>query len=440
MIVTLELVIILLLLLVNGVFAMSEIAVVAARKPRLQRLAQEGDTRAERALELANDPNRFLSTVQIGITLVGVSAGAFGGATLAQHIAVPLANLPGVGRYATALGIGIVVAGITYATLILGELVPKRIALYWPERIAARVAEPMHTLSRLATPLVALLGASSDLVLRLLRLREPPDQSVTEDDVRMLLEQGTRAGVFLAAEQDIVENVFWLGDQRVDAVMTPRADIVWIDVAGPSAEMIRTMSEQAQARYVLADGTLDQVVGVVAMKDVWPRVLAGAPLDLRRDVVQPLFVRPDTRALTLLEQFRTARVHVALVRGAGDRVEGLVTLTDILEGLVGEMVELAQDRVVQREDGSWLIDPVVRLTEVGDLLGLRQTPDDVRLEHMTLGGLLLHELGRVPRTADHVVWHGYRIEVMDMDGERIDKVLVAPAGAPDAGERRAESG
>jgi putative hemolysin len=427
MLITLEIIIILLLLLVNGFFAMSEIAVVSARKSRLQQRAEEGDSKAARALELANDPNRFLPTVQIGITLVGVFAGAFGGATIARHIAASLSRVPALAPYATFIGIGVVVAGITYATLIIGELVPKRIALHWPERIAARVAGPMHTLSRMAAPLVALLGASTDVVLKLLRQRDSEEPAVTEDDIRVLLEQGTRAGVFLAAEQDIVENVFWLGDQRVASVMTPRSEIVWLDVRQPPQAHIRTMVEQPQARYILGDGELDKVVGVVAIKEIWPRVLSGAPLDVRRDATTPLFVHSNTRALTALEQFRKTRVHAALVMDDDDRVAGLVTLTDILEGLVGELAELAEDQVVQREDGSWLVSASVLMTDVYDLLGLREPRHEPRPPYRTVGGFVLHSLGRVPHPAEYFLWEGYRVEVMDMDGNRIDKVLIAQA-------------
>ncbi|HSJ06104.1 MAG TPA: hemolysin family protein [Longimicrobiales bacterium] len=432
MAITLEFLIILLLIVVNGVFAMSEIAVVSSRKSRLQRRADQGDRRARRALELANDPNRFLSTVQIGITAVGVFAGAFGGATLAQQLAGVLAGVPALARYAQAIGIGVVVVAITFATLVIGELVPKRIALTRPERIAARTAGLMHRLSRIATPLVKLLGWATEAVLRMLPDPAPDEPITTEEDIRVLLEQGTRAGVFLAAEQDIVENVFWLGDQRVDSVMTPRADIVWLDVDRPAADHARVMVEQPQARYVLCRGALDRVVGVVAMKDVWPATLVGQPLDVRARAITPLFVPSTTRALTLLEQFRKTRVHVALVVDDDERVEGLVTLTDILEGLVGELAELAEDEVVQREDGSWLISGTVRMEAIHDLLGLPAPSGEPDAGHRTVAELVTHHLGPAPAVAAYFVWEDHRVEVVDLDGDRIDKVLVAavdPGGA-----------
>jgi putative hemolysin len=428
MAIAIEIIIILLLLLANGVFAMSEIAVVSARKSRLQRQAEQGDRNARLALELANDPNRFLSTVQIGITAVGVFAGAFGGATVAQQLAGVLADVPALARYAQVIGIGVVVAAITFTTLVIGELVPKRIALTRPERIAARTARLMHTLSRIATPLVNLLGWSTDRVLRLLPAPDPDEPVTTEEDIRVLLEQGTRAGVFLSAEQDIVENVFWLGDQRVDSVMTTRDRIVWLDVDEPAESHVRTMVEQPQARYILSRGELDDVVGVVAMKDVWPATLLGAEVDVGEHAITPLFVPLSTRALTVLEQFRKTRVHVALVVDANDRVEGLVTLTDILEGLVGELAELAEDEVVQRDDGSWLVSGTVRMEAIHDLLGLPERTGTRTAQHRTVADFIVQRLGPAPAVAEFVVWEGYRVEVVDLDGRRIDKVLIAEAG------------
>lgn len=423
----LEVTFILVLILANGIFAGSEIAVVSARKSRLQQRAGS-DPRARRALELANDPNRFLSTVQVGITLVGVFAGAFGGATIAQELAGHLGGIGWIGRSAPVLALVLVVAAITLLTLVIGELVPKRLALMYPERISARIAGPMHTISRIATPVVKLLGAATNLILRSLPLPEPAEPGVTEDDIRVLLEQGTRAGVFLAAEQDIVENVFWLGDQRVDAVMTPRHRIVWLDVNDPLQAQVRAMVAEPQARYILCEDQLDSVVGVVSIKDVWPAVLQGGSLDLRGAAVMPLFVPETTRALAVLEQFRKTGTHVALVVDEYSSVQGLITLTDILEGLVGELDELAEDEVVQREDGSWLISASVKMDDIRDLLGIRAAPADTEAGYRTIGGLVLHTFGRIPGVADHFEWEGYRVEVVDMDGKRVDKVLVARLG------------
>jgi putative hemolysin len=436
--IALEILIILLLLGANGLFAMSEIAVVSSRKTRLQQRAAAGDTRAARALELANDPNRFLPTVQIGITTVGIFAGAFGGATIARQIADLLRGVDVLAPYAQVLGIVLVVAMITYATLVLGELAPKRIALFWPERIAGRVAGPMDKLSRVATPLVRLLGASTDLVLRAVPWIRDEEPAVTADDVRVLLEQGTRAGVFLAAEQDIVENVFWLGDQRVDSVMTPRERIICVDAGASPQAQLTAMTGSPQARYVLVNGSLDAIIGVVSMKDLWPAALRGEAPDLREHAFAPLYVPRDTRALTVLEQFRKTGIHIAMVHDEDDFVVGLVTLTDILEGLVGELVELAEDQVVQREDGSWLVSGAVLMEDVMDLLGLRASAGDGSATDRgdarhTVAEFVTASLGRTPDAAEYVVWKGYRFEVVDLDGRRIDKVLVAPEPDPPAG-------
>jgi putative hemolysin len=432
---SLEILVILLLLLTNGVFAMSEIAIVASRRNRLQQRAAGGDERARTALELANDPNRFLSTVQIGITGVGVLAGAFGGATIAQQIAGWLDTVPALSRYSQPIGLGVVVAVITLATLVLGELVPKRIALSRPEAIAARIARPMHRLSRLATPLVQFLGAATDAVLRLLPPPPAADPAVTEEDVRLLLEQGTRAGVFLAAEQDIVENVFWLGDQRVETVMTPREDIVWLDMKASADAHRRTMLAHPRARYILCDGELDNIVGAVTVKDMWPMALRGETLDMDSERFMPLTVPVNTRALTLLEQFRRTGIHVALIMTDTDRVAGLATMTDILEGLVGELEEFTEMEVVQRDDGSWLVSPTLKMGALHALLGLEHQEPQQEAGKRTLGEFIIATLGRTPATADYFEWEGYRIEVVDMDGSRIDKVLVAATGPNRRGER-----
>lgn len=423
--ITLEVLIILLLVLANGVFAGSEIAVVASRKARLQRRAAQGDRRAARALELANDPDRFLSTVQIGITLVGVSAGAVGGTTIALELAGVLRDVPLTARYAQPLAVATVVAGITFLSLVIGELAPKRLALAHAEAIASRTAGLMHRLSRIATPLVRLLGAATNGVLRLLPVRESDEPAVTEDDVRVLLEQGARAGVFLAAEQDIVENVFWLGDQRVGSVMTPRRDIVWLDHDATPDQHVATMRGSPQNRYVVCRGDVDDVAGVVAMKDLWPHVLEGRGLDIGRHTETPLFVPAETRALTLLEQFRKTGIHVALVQDETERTLGLVTMSDILEGLVGELEELAEDAVVQRDDGSWLVSGAVSMHDVHDLLGMPE-PGDPAAGRRPLAAFMEERLGHTPHAAEHFEWEGYRLEVVDMDGRRVDKVLVSP--------------
>ena len=424
-----EVVIVLLLLVANGVFAMSEIAVVSARKSRLQQRADAGDAAAGRALHLAEHPERFLATVQVGITLVGTLAGAFGGAAIAKPLAAWLTRYPQVAEYAEPLSLGIVVLGITYLSLILGELVPKQIGLNHPERIAALVAGPMEVVSRVGRPLVWLLTASTRLVLRVLRIRKPQEVPVTEAEIAVLLEQGTQAGVFGEEEQELVERVFWLGDQRVVALMTPRHRIVWLNVEAGIEEHRRAMVEHRFTRYLVCQGELDHVLGMVDVKDLWAAELEGRRVDdLRALLRQPLFIPESTRALTVLEQFRESGVHLALVVNEYGGTEGIVTLNDVLEEIAGEMARggvPAPSPIVRRDDGSLLVDASLSMEEFREVLDLEDRRHESR-EYRTLGGFVFTTLGRVPRPGEHFDANGYRVEVVDMDGNRVDKVLVTP--------------
>jgi putative hemolysin len=424
-----EVLIVLLLLVANGVFAMSEIAVVSSRKSRLQQRADDGDHAAGRALHLAEHPERFLATVQVGITLVGTLAGAFGGAAIAEPLAAYLAQYPAIAEYAKPVSLGIVVLGITYLSLIVGELVPKQIGLNHPERIAALVAGPMDVVSRVARPLVWLLTTSTRLVLRLLRIRKPEETPVTEAEIAVLLEQGTQAGVFEEEEQELVERVFWLGDQRVVSLMTPRHRIVWLDVDASVQEHRAAMVEHRFSRYLVCQGALDQVLGMVEVKDLWAAELQGQRVDdLRPLLRQPLFIPESTRALHVLEKFRETRVHLALVVNEYGGTEGIVTLNDVLEEISGEMGRghaTIPTPVVRRDDGSLLVDGAVSMEEFREILDLEDRRHEPR-EYRTVGGFVFTTLGHVPRPGEHFDANGYRVEVVDMDGNRIDKVLVAP--------------
>jgi putative hemolysin len=429
--VTFEVLFILLLLVANGVFAMSELAVISSRKARLQRMAEAGDARARAALELANAPDRFLSTIQIGITLVGILAGAFGGATIAEQLGAQLARVPVLAEYGEAVGLGIVVLAITYLSLVVGELVPKRLALNNPERIAKMVARPMGLLSRFASPVVRVLSFSTSAVLRLLRLKASDEPPVTEEEIKVLIEQGAKAGVILEAEQEMVEGVFKLADRRVGALMTPRADIAWLDVNGPPGELYAQIAASPYSRFPVCLGALDNVVGVVKAKDLLARCASGEPLDLRGAMRRPLFV-PDSRsALQVLEAFKGARTHLALLVDEYGAVEGLVTTNDILEAIVGDIAPAGaqgDEEAVRREDGSWLLDGSLPLEEFKEIFPVGRLPGEERGGYHTLAGFVMSYLGRIPRTADRFEWQGMRVEVVDMDGKRVDKVLVTPAG------------
>lgn len=424
-----EVLVVLLLLVANGVFAMSEIAVVSARKTRLQQRAEAGDAAARRALNLAENPERFLATVQVGITLVGTLAGAFGGAAIAEPLAAWLQRYPSVAEYAKPLSLGIVVLGITYMSLIVGELVPKQIGLNHPEKIAAAMAGPMDVVSRVARPLVWLLTTSTQLVLRMLRIRKPEEAPVTEAEIAVLLEQGTQAGVFEEEEQELVERVFWLGDQRVVSLMTPRHRIVWLDVLASPEEHRHAMVEHRYSRYLVCENGLDHVLGMVEVKDLWAAELSGERVqDVRTLLKQPLFIPESTRALHLLERFRETGTHIALVVNEYGGTEGIVTLNDVLEEFAGEMGKGGvppAPPVVRRDDGSLLVDASLSMEEFREILDLEDRRHEDR-EYRTVGGFVFTTLGHVPQPGEHFVANGYRVEVVDMDGNRVDKVLVAP--------------
>lgn len=424
-----EALVILLLIILNGIFAMSEIAVVSARKTRLEQWANEGDGKARAALELANAPNQFLATIQIGITLIGILAGAFGGATIARAIAVGLDEIPIVAPYSRPVSLAIVVLIITFLSLIVGELVPKRLALNSPERIASTMATPMRALARLASPVVYVLDLSTDAILRVLGMRPVVEPPVTEEEIRALIAQGTQAGMFEEAEQEMVERVFRLGDRRVSAVMTPRTEIVWVDSEAPLEEIQQTIAQSTHSRILVAQGSLDDVLGVVHAKELLLPLLRGEPLDLTAVLRQPLYVPESMRALEVLELFKQSATHIALVIDEYGGVQGLVTPSDILEAIVGDLPEPGEQvdpLAVQREDGSWLLDGMLSIDDFKELFHLGRLPDEDQGVYQTLAGFVIMQLGRIPAVSDHFEWGGLRIEVVDMDGNRVDKVLAHP--------------
>ncbi|MDX2039152.1 MAG: hemolysin family protein [Isosphaeraceae bacterium] len=420
--------IILLLVLANGVFSMSELAIVSARRMRLKQAAEAGDRGARVALRLAEDPNRLLSTVQIGITLVGTLAGVFGGATIAEAVARELGRIPSIAPYAKVIGLTIVVGGISFLTLILGELVPKRLALRNPERIASWTARPLAALAMLGIPLVVLLGWCTDAVLRLIGLGSTQSNSVTEEEIQGMVREGAEAGVIETAEHDMVRRVFRLNDYPVRVLMTPRSSVAWIDSESAPGEVRDQVLASPHSRFPVCGGSLDNVVGIVEAKDLLGRGLVGEPrtLDLRGLVKMPLFIYGGMTALRLLEQFKRSKSALAIVLDEFGAVQGLITLNDILEALVGDIPGDADEpnpRAVQREDGSWLLDGAIPIAEFRDLLPLPPLPAN---GFDTLAGFVLHILGKIPRIADRFDWGGYTFEVVDMDGNRIDRVLVAP--------------
>jgi putative hemolysin len=416
-----EILIILVLLLINGVLAMSEAALISARKVRLQQRANEGDKQAGAALKLMSTPNKFLSTVQIGITLVGVLSGAVGGASIVDFLSPVIAKVTALAPYSEEISFGLVVVLITYASLILGELVPKRLALQNPENIASAVARPMVAISTFFSPVVRILSISTDSVLRLLGIRASNEPPVTEEEIHVLLDQGTQAGVFEEAEQDMVAGVFSLSDRRVYSLMTPRTEIVWLDVRDSTEEILNKMSQGPFSRYPVCQGSLDNVLGIVKARDMLIRNLAGQPINLKETLSPAVFIPETTFGSRALEIFKEGNKEFLLVIDEYGGVTGLLTINDVLEEIVGD-IEIGEPRVTQRQDGSWLLDGMLDIDEFKEIFSLKELPNEGDYE--TLAGFVMSTMGRIPRAADQFEWEGLRFEVVDMDARRIDKVLV----------------
>ena len=426
-------VVILLLVAVNGLFVMAEMAVVSSRKPRLQQFANEGSHGAQTALDLATHPDRFLATTQIGITLIAILTGALGERTLTERLSQKLDQVPHLAilaEYKESIAFAIVIMAITYISLVIGELLPKRLALHNPERIASATSSFMDFISRLCRPAVAFISGSTRVVMSALRLRPSEEPPVTEEEIKVMMEQGTEAGVFEETEHDIVKSIFKLGDRAVSALMKPRREVIWLDLDDPFIENQKKLASSSYSRFPVAQGSLDNVLGIVQTKDLLTRCLAGSKMDLKENLRPPLFVPEGLPALRLLEMFKKSRTHMALVVDEYGGVEGLVTLNDILEDLVGDVasVDMPEERqIFQRPDGSWLIDGKLQVDDLKEVLGLSKLPDEESGSYQTLGGLVMLQVGRVPVTGDAFETEGYTFEVVDMDGKRVDKVLVSKA-------------
>ncbi|MFO1350551.1 MAG: hemolysin family protein [Gammaproteobacteria bacterium] len=430
-----ELLIILFLIVLNGFFAMAELAVVSARKIRLQLLADEGHRGAVAAIQLAKHPSRFLSTVQIGITLIGIFAGAYGGATLAQKLGAYLASFPLLAPIADGLALTLVVASITYLSLIAGELVPKQLALRSPERIAAWVAKPMAFLSMLAAPLAYVLDASTRLALRMLGETQLNQQAVTDEEIKGLIAEATAAGVVELTEQAMIGGVMRLADRPARVIMTPRPDVVWLDLDDSPEHVRATLRENGYSRFPVGRGDLDNVLGVVQAKDLLDCLIDGKSLDIEAALHERRWCMREANALQVLEILKQSPLHVALVVDEYGSLRGIVTATDILKAIVGALAaqgESAEPEIVQREDGSWLLDGGLAIDELKELLRIRELPGDD--EFHTLAGIMLAQFGHVPTIGEHFSWGDYRFEVVDVDGRRVDRVLVSRVAADSAAD------
>ncbi|WP_410509694.1 hemolysin family protein [Methanosarcina hadiensis] len=423
-----DIIIILVLIALNGIFSMSEFALVSAKKTRLRQRAEGGDARAATALKLANEPTPFLSTIQIGITLVGIFAGAFGGATIAGELEIYIQQFPVLAQYSRTLSITLVVLIITYLTLVFGEIVPKRLALNNAEAIASHVAKPMLFLSLLAKPLVFILSYSTETVLRLMRVRKITGPPVTEEEIKIMLEEGTEAGVFEKAELSMIEGVFDIGDRRVESLMTHRTDIIALDLDDPVDENIRKMIESGRSNFPAYERDLDNVVGMVSVKNILAKLVESGTVDIRASITRPLFAPEAISVLKLLESFKETGVHIALVTDEYGSIQGIVTLHDILEAIVGDVRSIgepAEAQITVLENGSWLIDGDMPVEKLKDVLSVDYFPGEEQGYYRTIAGLVMFILQRIPKTGDHFELMGLKYEVVDMDGNRIDKVMVS---------------
>lgn len=428
-IIYLEILIILILVLLNGIFALSEIAIITSRKIKLQKISQEGNKNADIAIELSESPNQFLSTIQIGITLIGILAGAFGGATITLAISSSLDDVTLLQPYSEVLGFLIVVMIITYLSLVIGELVPKRIALNNPERIAVKIARPMKYLSIVTSPLVTILSISMELVLKVLRIEEHPEEKVSEEEIKLLMEEGTQTGEFEKTEEDIIKRVFMLDDRRATSLMTPKTGITWIDVTEPIENINKKIIESKRAMFPVGENSLNNFLGVIQLKDLFKEEIKDGKT-LKKFLKKPIIVPESADALDILKLFKESKdqIHMAIVVDEYGSIEGLITLNDILETIVGEIPaidEPEEPRAIQRSDGSWLVDAEISIDEFKSILNIKTLPDEEMGFYQTLGGFIMNYLGRIPETGETFHTNGLNYEIVDMDGRHIDKVLIS---------------
>ena len=423
-----EFLVVFLLIVLNGLLAMSELAVVSARESRLQQKAEAGSEGARVALELQAEPDRFLSTVQIGITMIGVGTGALGGAALAEPVGGWIANIPGVGAAtAESVAVIVVVVMITYLSLVVGELVPKRVALKKAESMASLMSRPLKVMAAVTAPIVTVLAWSSDIVLRIIGQHGGDEPTVTEDEVHHLLREAREAGVFEQAETQMVAGIFDIGDRTAGELMTPRHRVVFLDAAEPDEINLALMEKSTHSHYPVCEGSTDNVIGTVSTRALWQQSLRHEPFDLRGAMMEPQFAPEIAPVLNVVEQMRTTGTRDAIVVDEYGGVTGLITLSDVLSDVIGELGEYTNTGIkgsTLRSDGSWLLDGNFPAHETRELLDIKELPGEEDGYFETVGGFVMSQLGRIPEAGEYVEIEGYRVEVIDMDGHRIDKLLV----------------
>jgi putative hemolysin len=426
-----EIFVILILLITNGALAAAEIALVSSKRFGLQQRYNNGDQRASVALDLMNNPNKLFSTIQIGITFIGIAAGAFGGATLAVKVTDFFAQFPSLARYASILGYGIVVITISYFTLIIGELVPKRLAYGNPEGVAVSLARPMLTLSVIAAPIVALLSYSTDIFVRLFGVSSYEKPEITEEEIKIMFRQGAETGLFEEVEQELVERVLRLDDRRITTIMTPKSKIVWLNIHDSPTVNRKKIIETNYTRYLVCDGSLEKILGAAHVKELLRDCYAQRDLDLETKLERVMFITENIRILDGLLKFKEARESVAIIIDEQGSVQGLVSVTDFLKAIVGRLGSLdfaATQYAIQREDGSWLVEGSASIERLKELMKTAVLPGETRGNYTTVAGFVMYYLDRIPREGESFYWDQWRIEIMDMDGLRIDKILLVRPG------------
>ena len=418
-----ELLIILFLILLNGVFSMSEIALISARKNRLETAAKKGNTNAKVALDLANSPNKFLSTVQIGITLIGILTGIYSGDKITSDVKLFIEGFVVLKTYADSIAVGIVVLVLTFFSLVLGELLPKRIGLNHPESIAKAVALPMKIISQITAPFIWLLTISTEGLLKVLNIKPTADGKVTEEEIKAIIKEGTEGGEVQEIEQDIVERVFHIGDRKVNSLMTHRQSIVYLSLEETLEALKNKVLDELHSVYPVCIENMDDVVGVVLLKDLFTSFEKG-PFDLKSITKDPVYFIEHTSVYKALENFKKSKVHYALVTDEYGVFQGIITLNDILEALVGDASDFDEDeyQLIAREDGTWLVDGLYSLHDFLTYFDMDELTNDY--EVTTVSGLIMTELGNIPKTGEKLIWNKFVIEVIDMDGVKIDKVIV----------------
>jgi len=422
-----EFLVILILIILNGVFAMAEIAIITAGRSKLQKKLQEGDNGAQAALDLKKLPNRFLSTIQIGITLVGIFAGAYGGVTIAESFAEFLHKIPIIDLYADGIALVLVVSVITYLSLLIGELVPKRIALQNPVKIACKLAGSMVMLSKISKPLVDLLSKSTESVLKILNIKPNSEPTVSDDEIKILLSEGAKSGVFEKTEKEIVERTFKLSDRKVNTLMTPRKEIIWLEFDSSFKKVRHKIVNNPHAFYPVCRDSIDKVIGIVRTESLLTEFLADEKIDFINNLQKPIFIPESMDGLKVLEMFKKTGLHMALVVDEYGNVQGVISITDILEAIVGDIPsydEHDEKDIVKRDDGTYLIDGLTPIDELKEYFGISKIPEERSGNFHTVGGFITNRIGSIPKTSDKIEYDSLKFEVMDMDGNRVDKVLI----------------